>query len=106
MLFEPFDSPKLKLERARFHISKLDRDIIAFLGGKPFRAVIEADSTPGRLRLTYRLSEPVPAILSAIIGDTIHNLRAALDLMARDLVRLDGKSDADVYFHSVVTQRS
>ncbi len=34
----------------------------------------------------------------AIIGDAIHNLRAALDLMASELARRNGASDKDVYF--------
>jgi hypothetical protein len=32
------------------------------------------------------------------LGDAVHNLRAALDLMACDIVRLNGKSTRDVYF--------
>ena len=40
----------------------------------------------------------MPTELSAIIGDAIHNLRAALDLLACELVRLNGGSDEDVYF--------
>lgn len=36
--------------------------------------------------------------MSAIVGDIIHNLRAALDLMAAELCRLNKESDDGVYF--------
>jgi hypothetical protein len=45
-----------------------------------------------------RIRKPVPQFLSAIIGDTVHNLRTALDLLACDLVRLNGRSVRGVYF--------
>ena len=44
------------------------------------------------------LREPVPRVVSSLIGDCVHNLRAALDLMACDLVRLNGGSDENVNF--------
>jgi hypothetical protein len=36
--------------------------------------------------------------MGAIVGDIIHNLRAALDLAACDLVRIRGGNDNGVYF--------
>ncbi len=40
----------------------------------------------------------VPGDPEAVIGDCTHNLRAALDLMACDLVRAAGGNDKHVYF--------
>src|SRR5438128_2063569 len=93
-----FDGATLKLERARYHISELERAIAEFLARKPFRAVIDVGETPNQRRLTYRVGESVPKVFSAMIGDAIHNLRAALDLLACELVRLNGASDENVYF--------
>ena len=98
MISAPFDTSKLKIERAQHHIVELDREIAKFLAQKPFRAVIEAGETPSQRRLTYRVRVPVPKIFSVIIGDVLHNLRASLDLLACELVRLNGASDKGVYF--------
>lgn len=38
--------------------------------------------------------------MGAIVGDIVHNLRAALDLTACEMVRAAGESDKDVYFPS------
>jgi hypothetical protein len=45
-----------------------------------------------------RVKNEVPCHLSVIIGDVIHNLRAALDLLASDLVLMVGGNTKDVYF--------
>jgi hypothetical protein len=101
MLLPPFVAPRLKLQRARRHIDELDREATAFLGRKPFRLVIE--HPPGWTgepmhAWTVRLRENVPLEWSAIIGNAIHDLRSALDLLACDLVRITGKSTKGVYF--------
>jgi hypothetical protein len=41
---------------------------------------------------------PVGLMPGAIVGDAIHNLRSALDLMASELARINGRSDKSVYF--------
>lgn len=41
---------------------------------------------------------PVPEEVGAIVGDVVHNLRAALDLMAVALVRAKGGNTKNVYF--------
>jgi hypothetical protein len=92
-----FEASRLKVSRAEHHLDELQGRIAAYLSKNPFRAVIEDDGA-GRQRLTFRVSKPVPKELSAIIGDAIHNLRAALDLLACEIVRLNGQSDDDVHF--------
>ena len=37
-------------------------------------------------------------MLAPIIGDAVHNLRSALDILACDLAKLNGQSDDGVYF--------
>jgi hypothetical protein len=92
-----FEASRLKVSRAQRHLNELQGQITVYLSKEPFRAVIEDDG-PGRQCLTFRVSKPVPKELSAIIGDAIHNLRAALDLLACEIVRVNGQSDDYVQF--------
>lgn len=94
--FPPLEESRLKIERARYHLAQLEREISSFLAQRPFRVVLETRSD-GRFAWTFRI-KPIPKEFSAIIGDVVHNLRAALDLAACDLVRLNKQSDKDVYF--------
>lgn len=98
MACQPFENSNLKLARARYHIAEFEKEIIDFLNREPFCAVIEYDHSPSKLCLTYRVRESVPKVFSAMIGDVIHNLRASLDLLACELVRLNGEDDKNVYF--------
>ena len=102
MLLPPFVAPRLKLQRARRHIDELEQEIGSFLARQPFRIVIEQpewwkESWPIHA-WTARLRELIPLELSAIIGDAVHNLRSVLDLLAGDLVRINGKSTKGVSF--------
>ena len=45
-----------------------------------------------------RIRKPMPIKFSALIGDFVHNLRTALDLLVCDLVTINGKSAKEVYF--------
>lgn len=98
----PFDASKLKIARARQHLEELETNISGFLARKLFVVVVEKPEwMPDHLDMVAwvaRIREEVPNEWSAIIGDIIHNLRAALDVMACDLVRLNSKSAKKVYF--------
>jgi hypothetical protein len=96
MQLPPFVASRLKLQRARRHVDELEREITAFLVARPFRLVIEQQEEWHAW--TVRLRKNVPLEFSAIIGDAVHNLRSALDLLACDLVRLNGNSTKGVYF--------
>ncbi len=70
----------LKLERAVEHMVDLEREVSAYVDGKPF----EFERVPKPMMdrdIYYRLrftSQPDPRI-SIILGDSIHNLRSAID---------------------------
>lgn len=98
MTIQIFAASKLKIERANRHISDLDQTLNAFRESKPYRIVIEKDSDPEMCRLVVRTGIELPSEFSAIIGDAVHNLRAALDLLACDLVRQNGGDVEEVYF--------
>ena len=100
-MIAPFQAPKLKLARAGQHISELEAKVSAYWDEKPYRVVVEQ---PAELKnvpacaFVTKIRKAVPVELSGPIGDAVHNLRAALDLLACDLVRLNGGSAKSVHF--------
>jgi hypothetical protein len=100
-MLAPFEAPRLKVQRALAHIRETDSTIKSYLDGNPCALVVERFPGPAWLKShawTARIRKPVPPILSAMIGDVVHNLRAALDLLMCDLVRINSKSASKVYF--------
>lgn len=100
-MIAPFEASKLKLERAVRHGTELKWAIDQYLKEQPCEIVVEP--FPGMEEFETRawlarIREPVPLSFSTIIGDVIHNLRAALDLLMCDLARVAGRSDKGVYF--------
>ncbi len=95
--------PYLKIERANRHIAELESEIEAFFAKKPYRIVVEDNGTGNHgadfpLKWVVRVSEELPLQFVAIIGDAVHNLRSALDLLTCALVRANGESDERVQF--------
>ncbi len=75
---------KAKLARARKHLQELVVLIHEYLTRTPFSFSEQGDSLVGKI------SEPIPTDINVVLGDVVHNLRAALDLMICDLVRANG----------------
>lgn len=87
-----FTSPRRKLARALFHIEALERSIAEYHS----RAGWYDTSFEGNhLRVVIRGE---PANIDVIVGDVVHNLRAALDLTAVEVVASNGDSTKNVYF--------
>lgn len=76
----------VKVERAREHLASLSAEVREYLDSKPYAVGVKRD--PDSRRLIYFVAGVRPASLrlSAILGDTIHNLRSALDHLAYQLV--------------------
>lgn len=89
----PFAASYIKLERANGFIEELAREIQAYQDSNP--ATAKLDVPAGKIHLNIRGPGSKPG---AIVGDAIHNMRTALDLMASELARNNSKSDKDVYF--------
>jgi len=98
MAYEPFLSSRLKIERAKCHISELNSEIAEFLSHDPYGVIIEDGPNSGQCSWTIRVREEVPVHFPTILGDAVHNLRTALDILACDLVRLNQQSPKGVYF--------
>lgn len=89
-----FSASRMKLQRA-----------IEFIGEVEYEQEAYRNSDPITAKLVWK-PEPVIDVRwaavglkpGAIIGDSIHNMRTCLDLMASELARLNGKPDKNVYF--------
>jgi hypothetical protein len=93
-----FDPSRLKVRRARTHVGELQTEIRRYLRSNPFYVEAVPGAITGTKDWLLHVREQVPPEFSAILGDAIHNLRSALDLLACELVRLNGQSDEDVQF--------
>lgn len=76
----------VKVERAREHLVSLSTEVREYLDSKPY--AVGAKRDPDSRRLIYFVAgvRPAPLKLSALMGDTIHNLRSTLDHLAYQLV--------------------
>ena len=75
-----------KVERAKFHISDLQREVRRFLDTNPYKITIKRD--PESRKPIYYVSnvEQAPGSIALIAGDAIQNLMSALDHLAYQLV--------------------
>jgi hypothetical protein len=87
----------MKIRRARRHILELEDELSRYLSRWPITVTYEP-TFGDFIEFSIELKEMPPLDWPAIIGDVVHNLRAALDLLANDLVRLNQKSTKGVYF--------
>ena len=87
-----FRASKVKLGRALRFIDEVDAGLQAYDSSNPTSVRFSGKGT-----IEFHRKEVPPAVLAAL-GDAIHNMRAALDLMATELARINGKSDKKVYF--------
>jgi hypothetical protein len=99
LMTELFVAPAQKIARAKRHISEAAGECESFFKRRPYAVVVEAPPpTATDFRIwKVRVREPVPDHLPAVIGDAIHNLRSALDLLACDIVRHNGGNVTGVY---------
>lgn len=77
-----------KLHRADAHLADFGAAVGAFLAADPFVAD-RSVSGDGRAHVvTWIRTAPIPEAISLLAGDTVHNLRSALDHLAVDLEQL------------------
>lgn len=99
MILDPFVGPTLKIEHGRGHIKALDT-MLAEHAEKVKCGFVKVDdpSCAPLVRLQFAFSEGPPQSAPLMIGDAVHNLRAALDLAMCDIARLRDKSADKVKF--------
>ena len=90
VILEPFESAHVKLARARRHIDALAEMAADYLSQKPIVMVLATspDERQQHMAVIWRLK--IPGETYAVLGDAVHNLRAALDVMINDVVSLTG----------------
>jgi hypothetical protein len=81
-----FHDPRLKIERAKQHISDLHMRLLAFAQTDFYTLVVEKDSKTGEQALELEITKPVPEELALVMGDALHNLKSALDWTVNEVV--------------------
>jgi hypothetical protein len=71
--------PRLKIERAKYHIDDLSEQIDAYLARGPFALMARDDPEATKLVYIVKNTEPIPDSFALLLGDAVHNLRVALD---------------------------
>ena len=84
-----------KLDRAEEHLRALERDIRAFLEGKPCAVIHEWDPDSLTSVTTARINREPPTHMALVAGDCVHNLRSALDYLINSLVVSAGNEPND-----------
>ena len=90
-----FFASRIKVERAEHFIRELEAELESYRRSRPLSAKLNLDEDPPTVSVRWA---SIPPRHGAIIGDALHNLRTALDLMASELARLNGESDKNVHF--------
>ncbi|EWS65075.1 hypothetical protein Y695_01675 [Hydrogenophaga sp. T4] len=93
----PFVGPELKFHRAIVHFGDAE-DLISQYSRRVKIGAIEIERNEKTITWEINFSEPPPAIIPLVIGDTIHNLRSSLDHMVCDLARIRGKKPGQLKF--------
>jgi hypothetical protein len=71
MTTDPLAGVRIKIERAKRHVSELDANTRAFHARDPYHIIREIDPQSGDPICRVRVNDPVPAHLSGIIGDVV-----------------------------------
>lgn len=87
-----------KVKRAEHHIGELNMTWDEFRKRDPYSVVRKRDPKTGQYLTQFRARAPIPLVMSTIIGDLLHNLRAALDYAMCGLYVANGQGFKDVYF--------
>ena len=74
-------SSRVKIERAKEHIAQLEAAVEAFRETKPYTVIGEPEPETGKIVFRVKISADPPARIGAIVGDVIHNIRSALDVL-------------------------
>ncbi|MDR3481929.1 MAG: hypothetical protein P4L91_14580 [Burkholderiaceae bacterium] len=90
-----FEDSKLKLERANKHIFDLNNILSGFLETDFYRIGIDHDTESRTNKLIFEVTKLVPIDAAMAIGDAVHNMRTALDIMAVNMVKKCGGTPND-----------
>jgi hypothetical protein len=90
---------RVKIERAKHHIKDLEGRIKLFRESDPYRLVLDQSTNPEERIVRLKINATVPTEFAVIAGETINQLRSALDHLAWQLVDASGSTPSDhLYF--------
>jgi hypothetical protein len=93
-----FTGPRLKTKRAKNHIDILEQEM-AELSSRLYLQQVLIEENETHYIWGWKFSEPLPADISLLVGDAVHNARSALDLLICDVARLRGITETSkLYF--------
>ena len=76
---EALAAPRAKLGRAKEHVVELRRELEAYFSREPYAASHDYDPETRCHIFRAVVREPPPTRFALIVGDAVHNSRAALD---------------------------
>jgi hypothetical protein len=87
----PLDGAKLRLTRAQEHLAELESISFPFIENEYALAekLLKVNPEPGVPFEFQRPESPIPSSVPLIVGETIYNLRAALDYLVYEIAKLD-----------------
>ena len=94
-LIVQFVDARLKVGRARQHIKHLETLIQVYAGSGVHELFMEYKPELGKYQLGFRVTKALPPTIALYVGDAIHNLSAALDYVASEIV---GYGDKRAHF--------
>lgn len=95
---DPFEGPRLKIERAKKHVADFRAAHKSLEGLNLIRVIPKIDPETRHFRTTLELTEPLPGELRLTAADALYNLRSALDQAVCRSAVLAGKSPKETYF--------
>lgn len=93
------DGPRAKVERAAENINLLNSAVGRFFETGPYEIVGEFDAECSQYVWSVKITQQPPLELGVMLGEAVHNLRSALDLLVWQLVLLNaGVPSRENYF--------
>jgi len=98
MADDPFAGSILKIKRAYRHMQELDECVKTFLKSDFCLIQVDEDPVTGHHVLRFSVTKTIPDDIPLAIGDTIHNLRSALDILICSILTFAGGNIASSNF--------
>lgn len=87
LMRERLSGVRQKVKRAEQHIRDFKTGLDSYIDARPYDIRIDVEADPLNPIVEIIRADPIPPDLRCVLGDAIHNLRAALDHLACALVR-------------------
>lgn len=91
-------APSLKIQRAKHHIADLNRQVKAYIAKGELSMVALRHPDRREATIFFETYPTLPPLFGLIIGDAVHNLRSALDLLVWQMVPESARAQRNVQF--------